>query len=184
MPIPISYTAVLSAILRTTGDPVRVHPGEDALSHHMTPTNLVLKDGEGEPLSVSVESLSLSMENDLLCRDRTVHLSGPFGVNPVSREAFIKHSPLTQSEICSAAPDPKEIAGKATISGIGKVVNVSLTLVDNLTDEEEQWHLTVDAEHKIFDPKVIFMLCPSLSPPLVVIEWSLLTWLLLSLHLT
>ncbi|EGG00873.1 uncharacterized protein MELLADRAFT_111477 [Melampsora larici-populina 98AG31] len=154
MPIPISYTAVSGTTVRTTGNPVRVQPGEEALAHHMTPTRLVLKDDKGEPHSVPLKSLSLTLDTNFLHCNHTVYLSGTFGQNPVSRKVFIKHSALTQSEICSTVPDAKELAGRATISGIGKVVNVSLSLVDNPTNEEEQWHLTVDAKHKILDPKV------------------------------
>ncbi|EGG03046.1 uncharacterized protein MELLADRAFT_65900 [Melampsora larici-populina 98AG31] len=56
---------------------------------------------------------------------------------------------MTQSDIGSLAPAHEAIAGKATIAGIGKVVNVSL---DNFNDDEH-FHLTVEAEHEFFDTK-------------------------------
>ncbi|EGG07145.1 uncharacterized protein MELLADRAFT_62897 [Melampsora larici-populina 98AG31] len=147
--MPVSYTVVLSAILRTIAEPVRIDPGEGGMAWYGTPTELVLTNDEGRTFTEGLKALGLSLQSSILRRDWTYHVSGDFGQNPITREAFIKHSEMTQSEICASAPAHQAIAGKATICGTGKVVNVSF---DNF-NEDEEWHLTVEAEHDLFDPK-------------------------------
>ncbi|EGG00017.1 uncharacterized protein MELLADRAFT_93921 [Melampsora larici-populina 98AG31] len=144
----LSYKAVIGAILRATADPVPVDPAKTGMAWRGTATDLVLVDAEGKTFTVPLEAFGFNLPSDLLRRDHTYHLSGDLGQKSTG-EAFIKHSELTQSKICSSAPDHESIAGKTTMSAIGKVVNVSL---DN-DNEDEEFHLTVEAEHEGFDPR-------------------------------
>ncbi|EGG07575.1 uncharacterized protein MELLADRAFT_105533 [Melampsora larici-populina 98AG31] len=143
-------TAKISAIITATSDAMflRLRLPDGGAAWHQTETELILKDQRGQPLVCNLTAYGLLMADDVLTRDYTYHIHGPVGVDPDSG-AFIKHSYITQSLVATVKPQEAHIAGKAWISSTGKVIQVAW---DNVSEEGE-WHLTVQAEHEIFDPE-------------------------------
>ncbi|EGG05626.1 uncharacterized protein MELLADRAFT_107487 [Melampsora larici-populina 98AG31] len=143
------YTATLSAILRTTTEPRPLANGHNGpIAWHSTQTELILSDANTS--KVQLNACGFGGQGDLLALGHTYHLSGPFGQRP-SGASVIKYSSLTQADIGIIPPEQAQVAGKAIISGIGKVISFEY---DDVADEDGSWNLTIDAEHNYFDPEI------------------------------
>ncbi|EGG07382.1 uncharacterized protein MELLADRAFT_105951 [Melampsora larici-populina 98AG31] len=142
-------TAKISAIVTATSEAMllRLRLPDGGSAWHKTKTELILKDPNGQPQVFPLKAYGLLMADDVLKRDHTYHIHGPLGVDPVDG-AFIKHSSMTQSLVATVPPQHADLAGKAWICSTGKVLRVAFENV-----EDGEWHLTVQAEHEIFDPE-------------------------------
>ncbi|EGF98079.1 uncharacterized protein MELLADRAFT_69587 [Melampsora larici-populina 98AG31] len=144
--------ASINTILNTTSETTILRPQTipDAVAWHKTNTNLILKDEQGQHVTSPLKAYGFSLASEVLTRHWTYNIHGGLGQNTITGEYFVKHSSITQSLVVTVPPQPQHLAGKAMISGIGKVVKVN---IDNL-NEDGDWHLTVQAEHDIFNPEV------------------------------
>ncbi|EGG08896.1 uncharacterized protein MELLADRAFT_84420 [Melampsora larici-populina 98AG31] len=142
-------TAKISAILTAKSNATLLHlclrEGDSAW--HQSETKLILKDQRGDPLPCNLRAYGLLMADNVLIHNHTYHIHGPVGVDPNSG-AFIKHSCITQTLVATVPPQQGDLAAKAWINSTGKVLRV---VWDNVSEEGE-WHLTVQAEHEIFNP--------------------------------
>ncbi|EGG11878.1 uncharacterized protein MELLADRAFT_88969 [Melampsora larici-populina 98AG31] len=148
-------TATINAILTTTSDTtlLRAILADGGVAWHKTDAVLILNGVGGQHVTWPLKAFGYLMANDVLTWDWTYNIHGDFGQDSESGNAFIKHSSLTQSLVATVAPQPQELAGKAMISGIGKVVKVNIDLTK---EDDGVWHLTVHAEHEVFDPEKQF----------------------------
>ncbi|EGG09042.1 uncharacterized protein MELLADRAFT_61251 [Melampsora larici-populina 98AG31] len=146
--MPKNLTTILSAVVTATSEATRLFPG--AIAWHATESDLALKLVGENVVSEPLHTLGFALEYDLLNRGSTYLLTGPFGQDPDTGRALMKHSPLTESKLSNHTPDPKELAGKASISGVGKVLEA---VMDNITNAGGEWNLTVQAEHEYYDPE-------------------------------
>ncbi|EGG07918.1 uncharacterized protein MELLADRAFT_105405 [Melampsora larici-populina 98AG31] len=144
------------AFIRATLLRLRLPDGSSAW--HKSKTKLILKGVRGQPMVCPLKAYGLLMADDVLIRGQTYHIHGPVGVDPVGG-AFIKHSYITQSLVATVPPRQAELAEKAYISSTGRVLRVAW---DNVNDDGD-WHLTVEAEHDIFDPEVSVLVKPFVS---------------------
>ncbi|EGF97238.1 uncharacterized protein MELLADRAFT_114490 [Melampsora larici-populina 98AG31] len=151
MPSQPPLIATLSAILTATSDSTMLHPRlvDGGVAWHKTDTQLVLKDEEGQHVITPLKAYGYILANELLTRGHTYHIHGPVGVDLEDGAAFVRHSVLTQSLVSVEPPQPADLAGKAMLSSVGKVLRVTL---DN-ANKEAQWHFTVQAEHEVFEPE-------------------------------
>ncbi|EGG09412.1 uncharacterized protein MELLADRAFT_104095 [Melampsora larici-populina 98AG31] len=152
MPTQPRKTASLSAILTSTSDATLLRlPGpQGGVAWHKSETELVLKDAAGQPVLSPLKAYGYVMADETLTRNHTYHIHGAVGVDEHSA-AFIRHSSITQTLVATTSPNPANLAGKAMISSIGKVLHVA---VDNVDEDDGEWHLTVQAEHEIYDPEL------------------------------
>ncbi|EGF98064.1 uncharacterized protein MELLADRAFT_69601 [Melampsora larici-populina 98AG31] len=162
MASPPDLTATINAILTTTSDLITLfdlfHPQTmllrlrlpaNSIAWHKTNTQLILKSVDGQPLVYPLKAYGFLTAEDKFIRQWTYNIHGAIGQDEESSDVFIKHSSLSQSLVATAPPQQHDLAGKAMISGIGKVVKVN---IDNL-NEDGEWHLTLYAEHEAFDPE-------------------------------
>ncbi|EGG10426.1 uncharacterized protein MELLADRAFT_102984 [Melampsora larici-populina 98AG31] len=142
-------TATMNTIITTTSETSQLRAPESGLAWHQTDTELILKSIAEAPIVSPLKAYGYITSKDMLTRNWTYSLNGAVGFIEDSGTVFIKHSSLTQSLVATVPPQQQDLAGKASISGIGKVVKVNM---DNL-NEDGEWHLTVHAEHDVFDPE-------------------------------
>ncbi|KAH9806869.1 hypothetical protein DFH28DRAFT_1141346 [Melampsora americana] len=141
----MAYPVILSATLHATTDGMRISEG--LLGWHHTQTQLILKDSVHDHIIEPLNAYGYGLPSDKLDRGQTYHIDGPFGQDLTSGQLQIQHSSFTQTEVGTHTPDYKELAGKAILTGVGKVLDVQLDNVSN----DGKWHLTVNAQHQFYE---------------------------------
>ncbi|EGF99288.1 uncharacterized protein MELLADRAFT_112858 [Melampsora larici-populina 98AG31] len=146
MPFPAVMTAIISCPEIAT----RVEPTQTGIGLHSSSTHLALKGDDQHGHAVApLKALGFVMPSEALQRARTYSIIGPFGHDDISGESTIEYALDPKTTVVTNPPDdPRHLAGKATLNGLGVVLDFYLEDVDDLTG----WELTINAKHDWYDP--------------------------------
>ncbi|KAH9808607.1 hypothetical protein DFH28DRAFT_1087318 [Melampsora americana] len=139
----MSLPVIMNAILPALTNAVRVG-GDDFMPWYLTPTTIVMLDNHLE----RVMALGHVTPPERLFGGMTYHLSGPLGQDPNTGQAMVRHASDTQSQVPPPGPTQQALAGKAMVSGIGKVMNVQF---DEVVNHGGSWNLTLNVQHDYYD---------------------------------
>ncbi|EGG00501.1 uncharacterized protein MELLADRAFT_67722 [Melampsora larici-populina 98AG31] len=140
------FNAIMTAIVPTVAHARGLTRGY--MAYYTTEAQLFLKERPHPHATESLQAIGCTMESDILTRGKMYQLSGPFGQHPISGQAMIKHNRYTQCKVGTHTPDPNNLAGKASISALGKVLDMQF---DDVNQPLGGWNLDVVAEHEFAD---------------------------------
>ncbi|EGG04601.1 uncharacterized protein MELLADRAFT_108256 [Melampsora larici-populina 98AG31] len=149
MELENSFTTIMTAIVPSTADGVRIDFEDSQFGWHTANTSLSLKDSnETGHVIEPLKAIGHVWGPDTLKRGRTYVLVGPFGQDLMTGENVIKYHSATKTEVGTHGADLDDLAGKALVNGLGLLLNVSYAEDPEI---EGGWNLTVNAKHEWYD---------------------------------
>ncbi|EGG08797.1 uncharacterized protein MELLADRAFT_61561 [Melampsora larici-populina 98AG31] len=126
-----------------------VPSSDKVLAYHTCKTQLVLGHRHGRLITEVAFTKALCTSWNKLCCGRAYTISGPFGQDPVTKQASIKHTPMSQVDIGPWVYPHSHLAGKARLSGIGKIKSV---IFEEGSRPGMPWNAVIVVTHDFSDP--------------------------------
>ncbi|EGG00164.1 uncharacterized protein MELLADRAFT_93844 [Melampsora larici-populina 98AG31] len=142
----MTYIAVINAIVNVTSPPVAMNSGQ--ISFVENTASMTVVDLEGHAVPELLFTHGFGPAENTLQHHHTYSITGPFGQDSVTGRASIKHTPLNHADVTGINFPDCELAGRATITGVARVI--SFYLEDGPINGPD-WDMVLTASHEYYD---------------------------------
>ncbi|KAH9812947.1 hypothetical protein DFH28DRAFT_1084085 [Melampsora americana] len=143
----MSLPAIVNVTVPVTDTSIRLTNGYVGWSR--SPPQLILNDPDRSISVHPTTALGFITCNSSLKMSHSYNLSGPFCHNLETDAIIIEHTSNTQVDIGEYEDSYRNLAGRATISGVGRVTSVAFCDPDCLF---LPWNMVLTVEHNYCDP--------------------------------